>query len=731
MKKTHKITSLLLTTVMGLNQLSYAQKIDTTDDGSVVTYEKDYFEKYATVTLLDMLLTIPGGKEIVDKNKAQFDGGGANSQGERGFGTGGDQILIDGKRLAGKSNNIDDTLSRISAEQVERIELIRGVTSGLDVLSQGLVINVVLSESGNNATTFWQVAGQKTLEQDFKPTFTISRSGNLKGLDYFLSVERDESGYFFNRAEEAFNANDIKTSDQNVFGGFIWESYKFNTNLGYTFSDNSQLRLNGLFEPGKNFGSEERNKSTNLLNPVVRDVNGTSKKWEFGGDYSRSLGALGNLKALFVINRDAGSETVNSTRGSGESLFEFSNEAEHEVKSEKIFRASITKGIGAKQTLELGGEAAINKFNKSFENQNRTLATNPFSLINSDDVKIKEYRYEAFANHTYNILNQLVLQSTLVTEFSKITADNVFAGGTPTRRDTSFTYFKPRVNLRYDVSDRNQIRATIEKKVSQLDFDNFVTSYDQEAQVFRFGNTNIRPEQIWDFSLEYEHRLANDGGAIGVEIFYRDYTDHITQVDFSEYQDFASNPVSSEEYFNLSPTSALRDQTFFTSKSGNVDEASSFGGKINLSKRLDFIGVPNAVITANYVYEKRRATDQFTGISRIFPWTSDHTLNVNFRHDITSIRVAYGFTGQFKSEQISQDINYFWPTQPAAAYQAFVEYNIKGIKIALRAENLTGKRSKSTFTFYNDHIKFNDVLSRTRRETTNWTEITLSIQGTF
>lgn len=732
MKKTRKLATVLMTTVFSFNQLAYAQKVETTEDGSIVTYEKEYFEKYVAVTLLDMLLIIPGGKEIVDKNKNQYDGNGADSQGDRGFGSGGDQILIDGKRLAGKTISIDDNLSRISAEQVEKIELIRGATSGLDVQSQGLVINVTLREGGRDATTFWKVAGKKTFTKDFKPSFTVSRSGNFKGLDYSLSVERDESGYFFNRDEQAFNSNNAKTSDQNVLGGFVWESYKFNSSVGYSFSDGSQIRLNGLFEPGKNSGSDVRNKSTNILNPVTRNEDGASDKWELGGDYTRTLGILGNFKTLFVINHETETETVKTTRGSDTKLFEFSNEGETENKSEKILRASITNEISADQSLEIGGEIAINNFDKSFENRERNGAADAFVLINSDDVKIKENRYEIFASHTYNISSEVVLQSSVITEFSKIIADNVFAGGTPTRRDTSFTYFKPRFNLRYDVSDRNQIRATVEKKVSQLDFGNFVTRYDQEAQVLRLGNTNIRPEQIWDFSMEFEHRLANDGGSIGIEVFYRDYKDHITQVDFTDYQDFANNSISSDDFFALMPTSVLRDQLDFSSKSGNIDKASSIGGKINISKRLDFVGLSDAVVTANYIYEKRRALDQFTGIDRIFPWSSDHTLNVNFRHDITDLGLAYGFSGQYKSLQISQDINYLWPTKPAAEFEIFAEYNIfKGIKVAIKAENLTGKRSKSTFTFYNDHIRFNDALSRTERETTNWTEVTVSLQGTF
>jgi outer membrane receptor for ferrienterochelin and colicins len=732
MKKTHKITALLMTTVFSFHQLTYAQKVETTADGSIVTYEQDYFEKYSAVTLLDMLLIIPGGKEIVDKNKNQYQGGGADSQGERGFGSGGDQILIGGKRMAGKANSIDDNLSRISAEQVDRIEIIRGATSGLDVQSQGLVINVTLKEGGNKATTFWKVSGKKTLEKDFKPGFTLSRSGTLNNIDYTLSADREESGYFYNRDEQAFNSSDVKTSDQNVLAGYTWASYKFNAGLGIGFQDGGQLSLTGLYEPGTNGGYEIRNKSINALNPVARDVEGRSDKWEVGGDYTRALGSIGRLKALFVLNSETSSEDVINTTGNGNSFFEHSNEAENGSKSEKILRLGITKNFNSTHSLEFGGEIAINTFNKAFESRERDMSADPLLLINSDDVKIKENRYELFANHTYNISSALVLQSSLTTEFSKIVADNVFASGTAARRDTSFTYLKPRVNLRYDITDLNQFRATVEKKVSQLDFGNFVTRYDQQAEVLRFGNTNIRPEQIWDFSAAFEHRLPDDGGSIGVEVFYRDYKDHITQVDFTEYENFTGGSIDADAFFALPPTNGLRNMTDFTSKSGNIDEASAIGAKLNVSKRLDFIGLPDAVFSANYVYEKRRATDQFTGEKRNFGWSSDHTLNFNFRHDLTDLGLAYGFSGEMRSEHVSSDISYLWPQRPAAEFEIFAEYNIfDGIKLALELENMTGKRSTSTFIYYNDHIKFDEAWGRTERKTTNWMEITVSLQGTF
>ena len=50
-------------------------------------------------------------------------------EGEAGCGNNGVQILINGKRTAGKNNDTQAQLRRIDADQVDYIEIIRG-TSG-------------------------------------------------------------------------------------------------------------------------------------------------------------------------------------------------------------------------------------------------------------------------------------------------------------------------------------------------------------------------------------------------------------------------------------------------------------------------------------------------------------------------------------------------------------------------------------------------------------------------
>jgi outer membrane receptor for ferrienterochelin and colicins len=711
---------------------------ETVADSSIVIYDKAYFETFSPVTLLDMLQAVPSVPEILNANeeqvrKAQRTGGG----GQRGFGSGGDQILMDGKRLAGKANNINDTLSRVSASQVDHIELIRGASSGLDVQSQGMVINIVMVEGVTKSTTFWQVKGEYTEGHKFYPEFLISHTGSMDKLDYTLSYERKNKETYLDIDENFYDPLGNYKAQQIIKNGSRRFANAFNTNLAYEFDDGARLRLNGLYEPDGQKGTETRDKTSDALRPILWLTDRDAEKWEVGGDYSRSLGFIGSLKSLFVINHNAEDYLVDRFKGTGSEKYEYTQDDTDLYQSEKIFRGSITKGIADGQTLEIGAEAAFNKFNKTFLSYNRAAAVSDFVISTSDNVKIKENRYEIFGNHSFNISSAIVLQSSITAEFSKIVADNILQGGMIDRRDTSFTYLKPRFNFRYDVTAQDQIRLLAEKKVSQLDFNNFVTRFDQMEQIFKFGNTNIRPEQTWDFAATYEHRLPNDNGSFEVEVFYRKYTDYISTVDFTNYVDFAHNPIDGDAFFGLPPDTALRDYVddtgeSYAAKSGNIAKANSYGAKIKTNLRLGFIGIPNATISVNYTFEKRQTIDQFTRLERSFDGLPDQTWAVNFRHDIPEFQFIYGFDLTARSDYTRFYIDYYWPNSPASNIKIYAEKTIfTDYKLRLEAEGLRKTRGLSTYRSYDDHILFNDLYERKEQHWKRLTQLRISIQGTF
>ncbi|MCC3859814.1 TonB-dependent receptor plug domain-containing protein [Pseudemcibacter aquimaris] len=735
---------ILVPFLLSTTMLSTAFAAEEAVDGSIVTYDKDYFVKFAPVTLIDMMSRIPGVQEILNRNRqqrmqARRGGGGADAQGGRGFGNGGDQILINGKRVAGKNANINDILQRVSADQVEKIDLIRGAASGLDVQSQGLVINIHLKEGASTSSTFYRLMGRYFRDRkQFVPEVLVSHSGAAEnGLQYTFTGEFKNTRRNYTRDEWHYDGTESFTGERYITNDTISQSMELSSNLSYSFEDGSDLRLNGLFSKGVNDRYEIQQEIG--LTPFHRlwDTDNDITKWEIGGDYTKNLGDFGSLKALFVINnedseqlvlRDLDYDTDNQYRNAEETTLQ--------DKSEKIFRASLTKGIFSDQTLEIGGETAINNFNKDFSNLSRGSAEEILTLGANDKVEIQENRYEVFANHTYNFSSKLVLSTSLVTEFSKIVADSITTGD---QRDTSFTYFKPRMNLRYDFTSSDQLRLTAEKKVSQLDFNNFVTRYDQRAEQLVFGNTEIRPEQLWEFSAVFEHRLPNDGGALEAEIFYRDYDDRITLVDFTEYNDIAGNPLTTEEFFAL-PTAdldMLRDSEFanavsFISKSGNIDGATAKGVKLKGNVRLGFIGLPEAVLGGSYVYEKRREMDQFILQEVNFPRASDHTYSINYRHDVTAWNFSYGAEVTIKSEFTNRERNYTWPWKLGPMYKIFAEKVLPGgYKLIGELWQIDMGSGDSTLTIYNDHRRFNDVFETMVKDHTSQNYFRFMLQGTF
>lgn len=693
-------------------------------DASVITYEPDYFEKFSPVTLLDMLQRIPGVPEILNKNR--------RGRSQRGFGSGGDQILIDGRRLAGKSNNISDALSRISAGQVAAINLIRGATSGLDVQSQGLVINIIMREGSSKSSTFWKVTGEYTFGRTFIPQFLVSHTGSTGDLEYNVSLERKDDKGYRPSDEIIFNGLGDQTGTQNIDHVFLFKGFKFTSNLIYTFGGGDQLRLNGLFEPNTFEFHEERSETGDDADYVIWDQNRDNGRWEVGGDYTFNLGSFGKFKSLFVLNENTEDTEIARVRDFFDPAYTYANQFTDAKRSEKIFRVSTTVNVIGGQSIEIGGEAAINTFDKTFESFSRDNAIDPLALITIDDVGIQENRYELFAIHSYNISSNMVLQSSLTTELSKIVADNLFPDGSIDRRDTSFTYFKPRMDFRYDYTDSDQIRATVEKKVSQLRFDTFVTSFDAQNDELKVGNTNLRPTQIWEFALAYEHRLADDAGSLEGKIYYHHRKDHQTRVDFTDFMDASGNPIGADAFFALPPDDALRESTDFTSSQGNIDSAYLYGIDLKSNLRMGFVGVPEAVLTLGYRFEKRKSIDQFTQILRDFARHSDHNFNFNFRHDVTKWGVAYGFDISVRSDWANYDMRYFQPQSPSSGIKAFAEYNTKsGIKVRVDMLEISGSAGNQTTVRYADHIRFNEVSQTEVRENKRPRVLQLSLQGNF
>jgi len=138
MAKQYLVLNSILTVFL-LMSSSLVSSQEPDEDDSTATYPAAYFSEYAPLTVNDMLDRIPGIDLILQQQSGSSSFGG----GSRGLGSS-SQILIDGKRMAGKANEARAQLDKISADQVNYIEIVRGTSSDLDVQNTGQLMNIVL-----------------------------------------------------------------------------------------------------------------------------------------------------------------------------------------------------------------------------------------------------------------------------------------------------------------------------------------------------------------------------------------------------------------------------------------------------------------------------------------------------------------------------------------------------------------------------------------------------------
>ena len=205
-----------LTLATFISTSAFSQESTTDGSSSTVTYEKDYFNEFQPVTLHDMLRSVPGTAALLATADEELAG-----RRVRGFGSSGDQILIDGKRIAGKTNSLGLQLKRIQASSVSHIELIRGTKAGLDVQSEGLIINVIMNEDASKSNTVWTLGGEYSDGGKLNPLAKFTHTGEIDRLKYSAGIDfaleetrKNFNDTFFNNEGTQYQNNQL-TNNKN------------------------------------------------------------------------------------------------------------------------------------------------------------------------------------------------------------------------------------------------------------------------------------------------------------------------------------------------------------------------------------------------------------------------------------------------------------------------------------------------------------------------------------
>lgn len=675
----------------------------TSADGTTVVYESAYFEPYTIVSAADMLRWVPGGAAFLPENNRRS----RNEQDKRGFGSGGDQVLINGKRISGKSNDIGSAMERIQASVVARIEVIRGTAAGLDVRSEGTIINVVLSEEVGGSGS-WQIhSGFYGDSPEYDGL--LSYSASVGKLDYLVSAEfgpynratdtdRFED-YFTPGTSTLFQENDIHRQE-------LEQEVALSASTGWAFDNGDVLNLNARIADQEDDETEMTlvtvvgdPDTQTLLNLSIED----RLEWEIGGDLENRIGADGILKTRLIYTDKSGdeSELVSVPSGVAGNVPSESLVLTDETATEAIIRTSYSWPLTASQNLELGVEGAQNILEKEVE----LFETLPDGSLVPIDVfnavsEVEESRYEFFSTHFWQARDDLGLESALNVEYSRIGQT-----GIDVENSRSFTYVKPRFDLRWDIDDATQVRGSLERTISQLDFEDFVASFDNEDDKVNAGNPNLEPEKAWEWKLTYERRLRDDGGLLEAQLFFNNIDDHIDRV-------AATDVISA---------------------AGNIGDATLYGVTLKGSWRLFPLGLEGAVVDIEYTWQDSETTDPFTGEERPMRWTPQNKYSVSFRHDVADWKVNYNVDVRWWGEREEHEITYRDRSESLNPnVDAGIQYRLTdNLLLWFESKFVIDSHHRRVREQYDGNIG-NDVLLRTEvRDQYRRTKFILGLRGQF
>mgnify|MGYP003341990617 FL=1 len=620
--------------LLGLGQAVSAQSPeDESLEDSTVIFEAEFFEQFQPVSVNDMIDRIPGIGLALGR------GGGG---GRRGLGGGGNEILINGQRITGKSNGSRDQLRRIAASQVRYIEIIRGTSEEIDVRGGSQVINIVLVESASRSSLAAEINADLIQDGTVAPGGRFSYTGQSGQFNYLFAVE----------SEPRYRANDTFEASRDPVGRLLevreeriirdQNDLQASMNLGYQF-ENSIVQFNALVGQTNPPTGVSRTitdfRGDTVDQRKVREGNQFDRdNWEIGGDYEYDFSSGATFRALFLVN-DAESDFVRERfdvldTGDDKDLFLRSLGRDRE----RIIRTSYTWDLVPEQALELGVERAQTIRNNGLLVGSRygssapSAATGnlPAAQLDNAFSEIEEMRYEYFGIHNWQLSERMALESQLIFEDSTITQ----SGDVNNAR--SFSFLRPRVDYRFDITPTMQLRATVEKEISQLSFSDFSLSQDNsdDDQNIQGGNPDVVQEQTWRYDVNFEYRLPEGLGVINTQLYYRDIEDVIGRIDVS----------ASEE--NL------------LSARGNIGDGKRYGINVEASSKLTYLGLPNALATLRVGVGDSSVVDPFLLRERRMRYPGRWSTRVSFRHDYQPWNFSYGLNYSWSDQQGLQRVNF-------------------------------------------------------------------------
>ena len=554
------------------------------------------FARFAPRNALDMLNQLPGFSINGDDDEV------------RGLGQANVNVLINGERLALKSESVSDRLAKVPASQVTRIEIVDGASLQIPGLS-GQVANIITQSDG--------ISGQFRWDTRFRPNYvkprlwggSVSVTGTTGAFEYTLGFE-NSGGTGATKGPTRITAPDgaliedrwahlAQASDYPKLSGSVkWDG------PGSSVGNFTASYERGYFDLKDD---EDRTRPDGDNRHRDYDARERSYEYEIGGDYEFAFGP-GRLKLIGLERfeqQDYGEDFVLipvdgsvSTGSRYRSLSEY---------GERIGRGEYGWAMLGGD-WQLAGEAAFNRY-RGNAHLFDLAPSGRFEEIPFPDGTggVTEDRYDAVLTHSRQLASNLSFQIGVGGEISTLAQTG------PQGLERTFQRPKGSASLAWTPHQGLDLSLKLARVVGQLSFGDFLAEVDLDAGNGSAGNVELVPTQSWEADFEIKQDLGRWGSS----------TLKLTANWYEDYIDWIPLPGGLETR-------------------GNVDRARLYGVDWINTFNLDPLGFKGAKLDLRINQDFPSIRDPLTGEKRVFSGWNDLYAEAALRHDIPGSDWAWG-----------------------------------------------------------------------------------------
>jgi outer membrane receptor for ferrienterochelin and colicins len=618
-------------------------------------YEATQFARFAPQTALDMVRQIPGFS-VTEVSE------------DRGLGEASQNVLINGQRVTGKSNDAETALSRIPVSSVVRLEVADAASFGVSGIN-GQVVNIIAKDGGLKGNFAYRAElrdrlglnprqGEINLSGKLgKGNFTlgINNNGGFQGGGQGVEFTRDSSG----QLDYTRNIETKNTGNRPRVAG----SYSLKADNGNILNVNAALEL---------FRFRRRQDYLRFA-PGAPDIielsRGKENEWnyELGGDYEVGLGK-GRLKLIgfhrFEDSQFSSEFRRDFTDGSVPSGQRFDQDI---VEGESVLRGEYRWKAG-KSDWQISLEGALNHLDAESELFALTGGTYQPVPAPGATARVEEKRAQSVITYGRPLSATLSLQASLGGEYSQLSQSGTSG--------LTRTFIRPKgfVSLNWKASPSLTISSKMQRKVGQLNFGDFLASVDVQNNNNNANNPQLVPPQSWLLENEANWSLGK-AGSIKFKLDAEIISDLVDQIPIS----------ATEEAVGNLPSSAKR-----------------LRGEINGSFVLDAIGFKGAKLDTVLALQTTSVRDPLLFNNRPLSNRGRFYWSLDFRHDIPNTPWAWGLFAENNGDNGFYRLDYYsrdFRTGPFTL--AFIEHkDVFGLKVRATVMNPLGQREGSNELYY-------------------------------